>query len=269
MSDPVADFSASQTSINTGQSINFTDLSAGNPTSWQWTFQGGTPSTSTQQNPSGIVYNSSGTYDVTLTATNAAGTDAITKSGYISVTQDTSSSGCGGITNITDPRDGQTYAVVQIGNQCWFAENLNYATGNSWCYDNNISNCNTYGRLYDWQTALNACPSGWHLPTDAEWQVLVDHLGGDAVAGGAMKSTTGWNAPNTGATNSSGFTALPGGLRNPNGSFLDVGDYGVFWSASEGSSNLAWYRGLDYNYSGVTRYDFYKELGFSCRCVRD
>jgi uncharacterized protein (TIGR02145 family) len=98
-----------------------------------------------------------------------------------------------GQTTFTDPRDGQTYNIVQIGNQTWFAENLNYATGNSWCYDNNDSNCNIYGRLYDWQTALTACPSGWHLPSDAEWTVLTDYLGGDTVAGLKMKNTTGWN----------------------------------------------------------------------------
>jgi len=142
----------------------------------------------------------------------------------------------------------------------------------AWCYyQNNPANGATYGKLYNWY-AVNTgslCPSGWHIPTDAEWQTLVDALGGDAVAGGAMKATTLWSSPNTGATNSSGFTALPGGYRLNDGSFYTVGGLGSFWSSTEYSSFNAWYRSLYYNYSDVSRTNHYKDYGFSCRCLRD
>jgi uncharacterized protein (TIGR02145 family) len=167
--------------------------------------------------------------------------------------------------------DNNNYSIVQIGTQTWMAENLNYSTGNSWCYDNNSSNCNTYGRLYDWQTALGACPSGWHLPSDAELTVLTDFLGGESIAGGKMKEagTAHWLSPNTGATNSSGFTALPGGYRFSNGNFYDLTHNVDFWSSTEGSSPRAWYRDLTYNVESVYRSTDPKELGFSVRCVHD
>ncbi|MCP4121604.1 MAG: hypothetical protein GY751_07605 [Bacteroidetes bacterium] len=177
----------------------------------------------------------------------------------------------------TDPRNGQTYATIEIGSQTWMAENLNYTTGNSWCYNNNSANCNTYGRLYDWQTALSACPAGWHLPTDAEWTQLTDYLGGTSVAGGKMKEAglTHWRSPNMGATNSSGFTGLPGGFRFFNGVmgyFSDLGGHGYWWSATEAEDDAthAWYRHLDYYYANVAgNYPSDKENGLSCRCVRD
>lgn len=171
--------------------------------------------------------------------------------------------------SFTDPRDGQTYAIVQIGNQCWFAENLNYATDKSWCYENNTDNCNTYGRLYFWQSALTACPSGWHLPSDAEWTTLIDHLGGRTVAGGKMKTTSGWNAPNTDATNTSGFSGYPGGWRTYDGSFFTMGDYGYWWSSTGDGAASAWGRRLPWNFGLVYRTTQDKESGYSCRCLKD
>ena len=119
--------------------------------------------------------------------------------------------------------------------------------------------------------ATSACPDGWHLPSDDEWTTLIDFLGGEDVAGGKMKETgtTHWNSPNTGATNSSGFTALPGGYRNTNGNFGSKGYSGRWWSATEYSSTDAWYRRLSSNHDGVYRYSYVKERGFSVRCVRD
>jgi uncharacterized protein (TIGR02145 family) len=175
----------------------------------------------------------------------------------------------------TDPRDDQTYTTIDIGSQTWFAENLNYNTGdgnnNSWCYDNNGSNCDIYGRLYTWEAATSACPDGWHLPSDDEWTTLIDFLGGEDVAGGKMKETgtTHWNSPNTGATNSSGFTALPGGYRNTSGGFYGKGYDGYWWSATGYSSTDAWSRRLYYDNDGVARLTYSKEDGFSVRCVRD
>jgi uncharacterized protein (TIGR02145 family) len=167
--------------------------------------------------------------------------------------------------------DNNNYSIVQIGGQIWMAENLNYNTGNSWCYDNNSSNCNTYGRLYDWQTALGACPSGWHLPGDAEWTELTDFLGGEPIAGGKMKEagTAHWGLPNTGANNSSGFTALPGGGRSSSGSFYGLIGNADFWSSTEYSSTDAWRRYLYYDYELVTHGNYGKTGGFSVRCVHD
>jgi uncharacterized protein (TIGR02145 family) len=132
----------------------------------------------------------------------------------------------------------------------------------------------TYGYLYDWETACDVCPDGWHLPTDAEWTELTDYLGENA--GGKLKATgtieagTGlWYDPNTGATNETGFTALPGGGRGSDGTFSDVGGGGYWWSATEVSTNYAWSRDVSCDYSGVDGYNDDKELGFSVRCLRD
>jgi len=148
---------------------------------------------------------------------------------------------------------------------------MNYETGNNWCYDNDPANCATYGRLYDWETVLGVCPSGWHLPSDAEWTALTTFLGGVSIAGGKMKEagTAHWSSPNTGATNSSGFTALPGGNRSYNGVFYYLTEDAYFWSAAGHSSTNAWNRSLYYNTEYVDRNYFSKTNGFSARCVQD
>ena len=173
----------------------------------------------------------------------------------------------------TDLRDGKKYKWVRIGTQIWMAENLNYYKRNgSWCYDNKSSNCEKYGRLYNWKTAKKVCPDGWHLPNDAEWTQLTDYLGGKNVAGGKLKEIgpTHWKSPNTGATNESGFTALPVGYRSDVIGYFDyVGYLSYWWSSTKYSSLYAWYRRLGWDYSSVGRHYFSKEGGFSVRCVRD
>ena len=188
---------------------------------------------------------------------------------------------CPGMPSFTDSRDGQTYNTVQIGDQCWMKENLNYNTGGSWCYENQSINCDIYGRLYTWSAALSACPEGWHLPTDAEWCILEQEVDPTITCsstgyrgvdgGGKLKEagTTHWNSPNTGATNESGFTALPGGSRNLSGTFNYVDYYGYFWSSTEYSSSHAWLRQLYYNYAYVYRSNYNKDYGYSVRCLRD
>lgn len=188
---------------------------------------------------------------------------------------------CPGMPSFTDPRDGHVYPTVQIGYQCWMQKNMNYQTCNSWCYDNNSSNCSTYGRLYDWQTALKVCPKGWHIPTDGEWCILTQFIdqtvdcGSDSWSGTnvgwKMKEigTTHWAPPNSGVTNISGFTALPGGYRSYSGSFYSLTLYAYFWSSTENSSTDAWGRNLDYNYEDVNRPNNDKTYGFSCRCLQD
>jgi uncharacterized protein (TIGR02145 family) len=192
--------------------------------------------------------------------------------------------------------DGNVYRTVQIGGQCWTAENLRtttYANGDpipnvtdstawtelttgAWVhYDNNASYENPYGKLYNWYAVLdprNVCPTNWHVPTDGEWTVLTDYLGGESVAGGKMKSTGTqyWQDLNTGATNESGFSGLPGGFRYySNGTFNFLGYNGYWWSASESGAENAWYRTLSTYNAGIYRYSINKRDGFSVRCLRD
>ncbi len=177
--------------------------------------------------------------------------------------------------------DGNVYSTVTIGNQIWMSENLkviHYRNGDSiitFEYNNDVNNVATYGRLYKWYAvndSRNIAPVGWHVPTDAEWQVLADYLGGGAVAGGKLKEmdTTHWIFPNTGATNESGFTALPGGNRfRLFGSFESMGHYAYFWSSTEASSGLAWFRDLGYSTSEIFRRGWDKSYGYSVRCVKD
>ncbi len=176
-----------------------------------------------------------------------------------------------------DPRDGKAYQTVIIGNQEWMAENLVYApsSGNFWAYANNNSNIETYGYLYDWETAMDACPAGWHLPGDDEWTELIDYLGCEKNAGGKLKATgtiedgTGlWHAPNGGATNVTGFTAFPGGTRG-SGTFYTMGLDGFWWSATEYGDYNAWYRRMSYYPSDVYRLLGFKNEGLSVRCLRD
>jgi uncharacterized protein (TIGR02145 family) len=182
-----------------------------------------------------------------------------------------------------DSRDNKTYKWVKIGDQTWMAENLNYETGVSACYDNNTANCTTYGRLYNWATAKTACSSGWHLPSDNDWNTLMAFIHGDKglgsfisgtsdYAGKYLKATSGWNNYNGISGNGEdtyGFLALPGGLGTGNG-FVSVGDYGYWWSSSsEYDSNYAYYRGMYYNdkdtYYGINDKDYL----FGVRCVQD
>ena len=206
-----------------------------------------------------------------------------------------SSSGCaGGPTNVTDI-DGNVYNVVSIGNQCWMKENLKVthykngaliptglseaqwqATTSGACadYDNNPTNTAVYGKLYNWYAVADPnglCPTNWHVPSDTEWDTLVNYLGGDTIAGGAMKEIglTHWASPNTGATNSSGFTGLPGGTRNGSGAFFNIGSNGYWWSSTETNANNAWLRDLDDNDGLVYRSYDNKKNGFSVRCLRD
>jgi len=197
---------------------------------------------------------------------------------------------CGGASTVTF--DGHTYALVGIGNQCWFKENLrsdNYRNGDAipgnltdsqWTstysgaqtvYNNDPANLETYGRLYNWYAVTNArglCPVGFHVPTDNEWTVLENALGGSSVAGTALKSSASDSPPWDGS-NSSGFSAVPGGFRDFSSSYFSyLGSGGYWWSSSPNVWN-AWNRNLYSGYSYVARdYDSVR-YGFSVRCVRD
>lgn len=172
--------------------------------------------------------------------------------------------------NLTDDRDGQTYKTVKIGTQTWMADNLNYETENSYCYDDDPSNCSKYGRLYTWAAAKTVCPEGWHLPDTTEWNTLFTAVGGSSTAGAKLKSQTGWTAY-YGITNedSFGFSALPAGFRFDYGHYINEGDYAYFWSSTEYSSYGAYYVSLDYNGDYAYLGNDGKSNGFSVRCVKD
>jgi len=147
------------------------------------------------------------------------------------------------------------------------AENLNYNANDSKCYDNKEFNCATYGRLYNWETAMKVCPSGWHLPSKEEWQTLVDFVGGVKVAGKNLKAKSDWDKDGNGMDDF-GFTALPGGYGSSDG-FGSVGSSGRWWSSSERSSHYAYYRSMHYSYESVDHiYDFKNYLQ-SVRCLQD
>jgi uncharacterized protein (TIGR02145 family) len=191
--------------------------------------------------------------------------------------------------------NGYTYSSVVLGNgQEWMSENLktaNYRNGDpiptglddaSWqattagayaiCNNDNANEA-IYGKIYNWYAVADPrhiCPSGWHEPTDAEWTVLTDYLGGGAVAGGKMK-TTGtqyWRSPNTDATNESGFSGLPGGSRG-GGDLGFVGYDGSWWSSSEYGADAAWIRSLSYSNGDAYQENYFKRSGWSVRCLRD
>ncbi|MCX6383834.1 MAG: fibrobacter succinogenes major paralogous domain-containing protein [Actinobacteria bacterium] len=191
--------------------------------------------------------------------------------------------------------DGNVYHTVGIGNQVWMVENLkvthyrngdpipdvtdgtrwsNITTGAFCNYNNDENNVTTYGRLYNWYAVndtRNICPTGWHIPTDAELVTLETYLGGSSVAGGKMKEagTTHWISPNTDATNESGFTALPAGCRLSNGGYLNITKDVHFWSATERNSSGAWTRYLSDDSSETFHHYGSKHYGFCVRCVKD
>jgi uncharacterized protein (TIGR02145 family) len=191
-------------------------------------------------------------------------------------------------------QSGNFYNTVAIGTQVWFKENLrtkkyisgalipiktntdtSTLVGQMYYYSNDsLTNYSVYGALYNWkatQSSDSLCPIGWHVPTDAEWTTLTSYLVGESVAGGKMKSigTAYWNSPNTGATNSSGFSGLPGGARFSAGTFNDFRDYAYFWSATEYFNNFAWFRYLYYTYGFVGRFYYDKSVGASVRCLKN
>ncbi|MFZ5981574.1 MAG: fibrobacter succinogenes major paralogous domain-containing protein [Candidatus Zixiibacteriota bacterium] len=191
--------------------------------------------------------------------------------------------------------DGNVYQTVKIGDQWWMAENLKvtrYRNGDpipkmtdngSWSslntgayceYNNNIFIVGTYGRLYNWYAVNDyrkLAPEGWHVPTDGEWQILIDYLGGNDISGEKLKEigTAHWLSPNTGANNESGFTALPGGYRVTNGNYIAMSYYAYFWSTTANDAINAWFRCLYYNNTMVGSNYTFKGSGCSIRCVRN
>jgi uncharacterized protein (TIGR02145 family) len=198
----------------------------------------------------------------------------------------------------TDKRDGKIYKWVRIGDQVWMAENLNYELrwddkGNDWCYDNDQSNCDTYGRLYDWDAVMQGenssnrnpsgvqgvCPDGWHVPSDKEWEELAKYISKDNDGytkddddwnhvGHLLKSNQGWDEGGNGIDEYE-FSAIPVGSRSKDGDFGNIGNYGNWWSASEIHASSAWYRYLNFHTEDFFRGYYNKDHGFSVRCLQD
>ena len=200
-----------------------------------------------------------------------------------------------GVNNcVTDSRDGKTYRTVKIGSQWWMAENLNYETDNSFCYNDSAEYCEKYGRLYTWVAAMDSagtwstngkgcgyhktcspiypvrgvCPEGWHLPTQSEWNTLFKAVGGSSVAGTKLKSTSGWNSSGNG-TDAFSFSALPAGLRNLSGNYDNEGNYAYFWSSTEHYNYNAYRMYLNCDYDDASLDVSNMNSGFSVRCVKD
>ena len=167
--------------------------------------------------------------------------------------------------------DIKNYKTVVIGDQVWMAENLNYNVSGSRCYNDSIANCNKYGRMYDWETAKTVCPSGWHLPSNDDWDELIDYVesrnGCSYCASKYLRATSGWNNGN--GTDAYGFAALPGGYVGLSGGFLHIGDVGIWWKSSESSSDEAYDLGIDSYNEGVKHDYISKSVLRSVRCVKD
>jgi uncharacterized protein (TIGR02145 family) len=170
-----------------------------------------------------------------------------------------------------DERNGKAYKLVNIGTQTWMAENLNFDASDSKCYDNINTNCDTYGRLYDWETAKTACPKGWHLPSNDEWDVLIATVG-KPTAGTKLRARTGWSTSSgyTVGTDDFDFSALPGGYSPYDNGFRDSGRFGFWWSATESDgNNNAWYRSMSFSGVAVNDYHIVSMVLFSVRCIKD
>ena len=170
--------------------------------------------------------------------------------------------------SLTDIRDGQTYKTITIGSQTWMAQNLNYKTADSYCYDDKASNCSKYGRLYTWAAAMMACPSGWHLPSDDEFRFLFTTVGGRSTAGSMLKSTSGWYRNGNGKDDYL-FSALPTGSGGGRSLYSGEGYEADFWSSSLRDRGNAYHMYLRYDDIAAYTGSVSKDFGFSVRCVKD
>jgi uncharacterized protein (TIGR02145 family) len=204
----------------------------------------------------------------------ATSSSSFSKTSTGTVFQTAISNPCKSQKNYTDSRNKKTYTLVETESQCWMAENLNYDIEGSWCYNNVSSNCTKYGRLYAFEVAKTACPSGWRLPTDNDFKILETQIGmgieeidrtgwrGEDV-GTILKSKSGWDG-----SNEKSFNALPAGGREESGSFSGLEQGISFWTSTE-SGNFAWIRNLYTGFTGINRALFPKENAISIRCIRE
>jgi len=172
---------------------------------------------------------------------------------------------------LIDSRDGKKYKITTIGKHIWMAENLSYNAKDSKCYNDENSNCKKYGRLYSWETIKeNLCPDGWRLPSNADWNALVNFAGGEKNAGNKLKAKSGWNNSGNGSDDY-GFAALPGGHASREGKFSYMGDLGLWWNDnpkahSEFASN--WYINARGNAKNNDFFDAFESNFSSIRCIK-
>ena len=240
------------------------------PFKYQWSNGAG--------NVSKIKVVESGVYEVTVTD-NSNNCDIVTNYNFTAF----ANNACEPHITVTDT-DGNSYLVVSIGNQCWMASNLNVTNGipqvsdsatwvtttsPAWCNYNNSANA-SLGKLYNWYAVQSGklCPAGWHIPTYADFQVLENFLGNEPA--GKMKSTTGWDSPNSAATNSTGFNALPAVFRSFISShYTGFGQTAGFWTSTEGPNAMARFFALTYDSGWFTNLTASPRQGYSCRCIKD
>ncbi len=293
---------ASENPVNAGTNVTFTAMTTNGGTnpSFQWKVNGvasGTNSSTFTYTPA----NEDSILCIVTSNANCTSGSPATSNIIVMVVNSNIGMPCPGIPTVT--YGGQTYNTVKIGEQCWLKENLNIGsmisgidnqTNNEvvekYCYDNLESNCSTYGGLYQWNESLNynpiegtqgICPSGWHVPSDQDWcdlEIFLDStsycfaLGWHGTdVGGKLKSTglNHWWAPNTGATNYSGFQALPGGISVTSGVFGSLGGYANFWTSTDVSSTQSIYRYLGYYHAQIIKDLYNKNYGQSIRCIKD
>ncbi len=170
----------------------------------------------------------------------------------------------------TDYRDGKEYRWIRIVSQTWLAENLSYEKKGSWCYDNEAKNCIKYGRLYTWEAAKSACPLGWHLPSDKEWNILIEHLGGWKIAGDKLKDFAYWGIYDVDDKKKSGFDARPAGSCYEGFDFKYLKLHSFWWTSTEGRyDGYAIFQYLDDNTPNIHWSIKRKESGLSVRCIKD
>jgi uncharacterized protein (TIGR02145 family) len=265
---PVIEFAANKTTAFAFDTITFTESCGNNPDAFHWEFPGGQPSGTWLRRPK-VIYDHFGKYNVSLTAYNMDGNVIATKPAYITINYRTST--------MTDTRDSKTYKTMLLKDQTWMIQNLDYTTPTgSVYYNNDNSNAATYGRLYTWAAATVACPPGWRLPFDGDWNLLVQYINaGDAtLAGGFLKEedTTHWASPNSGDDQAVGFDALPGGLRSTTDIFSGKSTDGYYWTATPtgGYSDIsAFYRHFNNNSKKIIKDYMDKPAAMSVRCIKE
>lgn len=265
---PIANFNVSENQIKIWETVNFFDASINQPVEWEWFFEGGEPEVSTDSEPE-VLYKEVGSYRVELVVRNEKGESVKEMENFIEVSEYQNYFGL-----FQDSRDGQEYKTIGIGNTIIMAENLRYVTDGAVFYDNNPVNGSVYGLLYTWETALEACPTGWRLPTRNEYDMIRGYLGGENIAGGKLKmsGTEFWLSPNQFGSNETGFSAVGAGGYYPGQlDFYGLKESTTFWTQTEATEDLVWSVVLSYTTNNMyiqntTR----KETGyFSVRCIKD
>lgn len=295
---PVAKFEVPHSVISLGYSVHLFSQSTNNPTSYFWDFGDG--KTSDRMNPS-FLYGKTGTFTIKLVVSNLFGSDTLIKENAITVIKEDLHDicyGCDTVKTVTD-YDGNVYPTVEFRNKLWMGQNLKTthlndgtpipmvadndewdnltSPGYSW-YDNDSATYHdTYGPLYNWYTVdtEKLCPAGWHVSTDDDWYDLDQFLGGQAVSGGKLKEKgfEHWLEPNTGASNTGGFRALPGGFRTPyGGSFYGIGIYGKYWQydiSRKDEPHTVFISQMEHTTAENFTYSYTRAGGMSVRCVMD